>query len=465
MAAAGARFHQCPLAARAYSYALIVHGAVAAGHPATAEVGARVLADGGNAVDALLAAAFAAFVAEGPLTGPAGGGFVLVHEPGGETIVLDCFFAVPRRTLGPMEEVVIDFADAGTQTFHVGDGSVAVPGLLPGLVDAHGRFASRPWAELVEPAIALACEGFVRDERRVFLHEVLAPILLRDEGGRRVYGDPERVVTTELAGTLERIRDSGVDAVGELLPEFVDDIAAYRVATVEPLVAAVDGVEVLATPPPSRGGGIVLEILTSLASELAPALDDEARAIGLAYGASSGRLTGTTHVSVVDSSGRAAALSATLGSGSGVFRGGCQLNNMLGELDVIGDSARNPGERLPSMMTPTLVLADGRPRLVLGSAGSVRLAGAIAQVVWRVLKGAPVGEAIDAPRIHVDGGVLHLEGGWADEAARRLGESWEVVRWTGRNLYFGGVSAVERRPDGTLAASGDPRRGGHGIVV
>jgi gamma-glutamyltranspeptidase/glutathione hydrolase len=442
-----------------------VHGAVAAGHPATAEAGARVLAEGGNAIDALLAAAFAAFVAEGPLTGPAGGGFLLVHEPGGDTVVLDCFFAVPLRTLGPMEEVVIDFADAGTQTFHVGDGSVAVPGLLPGLVEAHSRFASRSWAELVEPAIALAREGFVRDERRIFLHEVLAPILLRDEGGRRVYGDPERVVTAELAATLERIRDSGADAVAELLPEFTADVAGYRVATVEPLAASVDGVEVLATPPPSRGGGIVLEILASLAAELAPALDDEARALGLAYGASAGRLTGTTHVSVVDSSGRAAALSSTLGSGSGVFRGGCQLNNMLGELDVIGAGDRRSGDRLPSMMTPTLVLAEGRPRLVLGSAGSVRLAGAIAQVIWRVLKGAPVGEAIDAPRIHVDGGVLHLEGGWADEAARRLGESWEVVRWTGRNLFFGGVSAVERRPDGTLAAAGDPRRGGHGIVV
>lgn len=443
----------------------MVHGAVAAGHPATAEAGARVLAAGGNAVDALLAAAFAAFVAEGPLTGPAGGGFLLVHEPGGETMVLDCFFAVPLRTLGPMEEVVIDFADAGTQTFHVGDGSVAVPGLLPGLVEAHSRFASRPWAELVEPAIALAREGYVRDERRVFLHEVLAPILLRDAGGRRVYGDPERVVTAELAATIERIRDCGADAVDDLLPELTADLAAYRVATMAPLAAAVDGVQVLATPPPSRGGEIVLEILTSFAAGGDASLHDEARAVGLAYGTSTGRLTGTTHVSVVDSSGRAAALSSTLGSGSGVFRGGCQLNNMLGELDVIGAGARNAGDRLPSMMTPTLVLADGHPRLVLGSAGSVRLAGAIAQVTWRVLKGWSVAEAIDAPRIHVEGSLLHLEGGWAEDATLRLGDAWDIVRWTGRNLFFGGVSAVERRPDGTLAAAGDPRRGGHGIVV
>jgi gamma-glutamyltranspeptidase / glutathione hydrolase len=292
-----------------------VHGAVAAGHPATAEAGARVLREGGNAVDALLAAAFAAFVAEGPLTGPAGGGFILVHEPEGETSVLDCFFACPAGTLGPMEEVVIDFADAGTQTFHVGDGSVAVPGLLQGLVEAHRRFASLPWVELVEPAIALAHEGFVRDEGRIFLHEILAPILLRDEGGRRVYGDPERVVTRELAATLERVRDAGADAVAELLPELADDLSAYRVAISEPVAAAIDDVEVRATPPPSRGGAIVLQILTRLADEVAPSVHDEARAIGLAYGASVGRLTGTTHISVVDASGRAAALSSTLGSG------------------------------------------------------------------------------------------------------------------------------------------------------
>ena len=134
---------------------------------------------------------------------------------------------------------------------------------------------------------------------------------------------------------------------------------------------------------------------------------------------------------------------------------------MLGELDVIGDGELRPGERLASMMTPTLVLEDGRPRLALGSAGSVRLAGAIAQVTDRVLRDTPLQEAIDAPRIHVEGEVLHLEGGTPDEPL----PDWEVVRWANRNLYFGGVSAVELRADGTFAAAGDPRRGGHGIVV
>ena len=441
-------------------------GAVAAGHPLTAETGASVLADGGNAVDACIAAAFAAGVAEGPLTGPAGGGFLLVHYASGETTLLDCFFAVPERAPGEMEEVVIDFDDAGTQTFHVGEASVAVPGLVHGLEEAHRRFGSRPWASLVEPAISLAEHGVQRDAPRDFLHRVLSGILLRTEAGARVYGHPERIVTHEFGGTLEHVRDLGSSAVRELVPELESDLASYRVVERDPVVAAVAGFDVLATPAPSRGGAIVLDILTSLAALEGWSLDEEARAVGHAYGASRLRpVRGTTHISVVDAAGAAASLSSTLGSGSGIFRGGTQLNNMLGELDVIGVTERRPGERLPSMMTPTMVLDAGRPRLVLGSAGSVRLAGAIAQVAWRVLKEEPVSRAIDAPRLHVDGTTLHLEGGWDEEALRGLPDSWEQVRWVGRNLFFGGVSAVERRPDGSLAAAGDPRRGGAGVVV
>ena len=130
-----------------------MHGAVAGGIRSPLKL-ARVLADGGNAIDALLTAAFAAFVAEEPLTSATGGGFLLVHEPDGATTVLDCFFAVPKQALGPMDEVVIDFADAGTQTFNVRAGSVAVPSLLPGLVEPTAgsrpgrgrRCRARDWA-------------------------------------------------------------------------------------------------------------------------------------------------------------------------------------------------------------------------------------------------------------------------------------------------------------------------------
>jgi gamma-glutamyltranspeptidase/glutathione hydrolase len=119
------------------------------------------------------------------------------------------------------------------------------------------------------------------------------------------------------------------------------------------------------------------------------------------------------------------------------------------------------------MMAPTVVIKDGRPRLVVGSAGSARLRGAILQVIENVVRhGLPVEEAISAPRIHADDGLVQCEGEHDPaELARLEALGYELVRWRERNLYFGGASAVEMLPDGSLAAAGDPRRGGHGIVV
>jgi gamma-glutamyltranspeptidase / glutathione hydrolase len=436
-----------------------MQGAIAAGNQITAETGASVLADGGNAIDTCIVAAFSAAVAEGPLTGPTGGGFLLAWFDG-EATVLDCFFAAPSRPLGEMEEIVIDFGDASTQIFHVGEGSVAVPGLVAGLEEAHRRFGSIPWPELVQPAIELARAGLdTTDEQRV-LHTILAGILERDEGGRRIYGTSGRIETDEFVATLELVRDTGSAAVAELLPELAGDLARYEVANPEPLRTSINGRTVLTTPGPSRGGAIVAAALERLA--VAETLADRAHALRHGYAAAPPlTVAGTTQISVIDADGNAAAFSSTLGSGSGIFRGGTQLNNMLGELDVIGEGPQVPGARLPSMMTPTIVLDDHGPRLALGSAGSVRLAGAIAQVTDAVLRGMPVADAIERPRLHVEGDDLHLEGGFTEPAP----EGWNAVRWAGRNLYFGGVAAVERRSDGTLAAAGDPRRGGHGIVV
>jgi gamma-glutamyltranspeptidase/glutathione hydrolase len=175
-------------------------------------------------------------------------------------------------------------------------------------------------------------------------------------------------------------------------------------------------------------------------------------------------LKGTTHISVLDADGNAASLSASLGSGSGVVvpGTGVHLNNMLGELDLVG--ASKPGERLTSMMSPSIVLERERPRLVLGSAGSARLRGAILQVTANVVgAGMPVEQAVEAPRIHAEAGVVHCEAAPAADALELQGRT--VVRWKERNLFFGGVSAVEVRADGTTAAAGDPRRGGAGLVA
>ncbi len=179
---------------------------------------------------------------------------------------------------------------------------------------------------------------------------------------------------------------------------------------------------------------------------------------------------GTTHISVVDAAGNAASLSISTGAGSGVVAPGTgfQLNNMVGEYDV-GETGveLTPGRRMTSMMAPSVALADGRPRLVVGSAGSLRLRGAIFQVALNVLgHGLEVGEAIERPRIHLDGDDVQCEGGHDPAELDRLERmGYALARWREKNLYFGGTSAVELLADGTLRAAGDSRRGGHGIVV
>lgn len=449
-----------------------MRGAVAAGNRHTAEAGAWALTRGGNAVDAVVAAALAAFVAEGPLTGPSGGGFLLLRDAGGEPTVLDCFFAVPSRRAGEMDEVLIDFGDASTQIFHVGPSSVAVPGLVSGLWEAHGEHGRIPWADLFSPALTLAKAGVEMTGPQRFLLEILVPILERTAGGRAVYGSHVRAETAAMVEGLERLCEVGPAAVAAFQPDLAVDIEAYRVIERRPTEASFQGLRVATCPAPSLGGAVVargLGVLDGWSGGEDPSLAGAlVGALRSGYGGSAGTgLTGTTHVSVIDEEGNAAALSSTLGSGSGEFSGGFQLNNMLGELDVIGLDERAAGERLPSMMAPTLVLADGEPRLVVGSAGSVRLSGAILQVIHHVVAGGEsVDVAIDHPRLHVEDDVVQIEGGWPDGTAEALQDTGQSVnRWAGRNLYFGGVSAVERRADGLLGAAGDPRRGGHGIVV
>jgi gamma-glutamyltranspeptidase/glutathione hydrolase len=179
---------------------------------------------------------------------------------------------------------------------------------------------------------------------------------------------------------------------------------------------------------------------------------------------------GTTHVSVIDAAGNAASLSTSTGSGSGVIvpHTGIYLNNMLGEYDLVAGRRVPSGRRLTSMMAPSVALAaGGRPRLVVGSAGSARLRGAIMQIVVNVIEhDMGVHDAIAAPRVHVDDPHVHCEGGHEPSVLDRLEQlGYEIVRWRRRNLFFGGAAAVEVLPSGELHAAGDPRRGGAGVVV
>jgi gamma-glutamyltranspeptidase/glutathione hydrolase len=519
-----------------------MRGAIAAGHRLTAEAGAEILAEGGNAVDACLAAAFASWVAESPLTGPAAGGFLLVHRARDRTDrLLDFFVALPgrgsSRSAEPhMESIDIDFDGSSSQVFLVGAGSCAVPGAVAGLETAHRRYGSLPWHRLIEPAIALARDGVELTPPQAYLHAILDLILRHTPEGRSIYGEDGRItaggriVMRDLAATLELLAEGGARELyeGELGRAVVshlaehgglvtaDDLAEYRVIWRRPIRVPYEGREFVSNPPPSSGGiliGYGLSLLDRLSANGSPGsaaaiealvevMREQSRAREGAFrsdlyrGGLAGKLysdeslraalerigrhevqaheqpgaPGTTHISVVDERGNAASLTASIGSGSGVIvpGTGIHMNNMLGEYDLNPPGSRaRPGERLTSMMAPSMALDHERPRLVVGSAGSIRLRGAIMQIVVNVVHHRlAVEDAIAAPRVHLDDGHLHCEGGCDPTELDRLEElGYEVVRWRRPNLYFGGVSAVERLDDDSLAAAGDPRRGGHGIVV
>src|SRR5437870_7511230 len=167
-----------------------MRGAVAGGHPLTAQTGARVLEDGGNAVDACVAAAFASAVTESPLTGLGAGGFMLVHRArGGSTRLADFFVAQPglgetEHHEGAMQEIAVAFGDSKTmQSFRIGPASCAVPGAPAGLEAAHKRYGRLPWPELLAPAVELAREGVELTRSQAHLHAILDPILRWAEEG------------------------------------------------------------------------------------------------------------------------------------------------------------------------------------------------------------------------------------------------------------------------------------------
>src|ERR671918_2033786 len=139
-------------------------GVVAAGHPLTAEAGARVLREGGNAVDAAVAAVLMSFVAESPLTGPGAGGFMLLHTAGREDHLLDFFVAAPGKGLDGLEPAAlvpidVTFAEGAVQRFNAGPSSCGAYGTTKGLAEALRRFGTMSLADLTAEPARAAREG------------------------------------------------------------------------------------------------------------------------------------------------------------------------------------------------------------------------------------------------------------------------------------------------------------------
>jgi gamma-glutamyltranspeptidase/glutathione hydrolase len=454
---------------------------IAAGHPDTADAGLEILADGGTAVDAAVAASLASCVAETVMTGLAGGGHALCLDgESGHVELLDFFVAVPglgrpRREL-ELIELGVPF---GTEIVHyyVGVASCAVPGVPAGLDELWRRAGRLPWVRLVEPAQRLARTGVVMPPAHASCLAMLSPVMTMREGAR-IYSPGGQLLETGhrleqpgLVRTLEVVAAEGARSFyeGTLAASLLglmeergglvtpDDLRRYRHLWVEPVATTYAGVRV------QTRGGLANLVETLGALPTLRGSSEAERAVTLARVLAAPPYSGrsyehTTNLSVVDGEGNACVVTTSLGLGSGDFLPGydVHLNSMLGEADLLVGPLE-AGERMESMMAPTAVLDEDGLVLAGGAAGGTRLRPALAQVLSGILdEGLEPQAAVDRPRLHSTGSLVHLEPGFGDGAVDALAKSgYEVKCWDAIHHYFGGVSVVAR--DG---AGADPRRSG-----
>jgi gamma-glutamyltranspeptidase/glutathione hydrolase len=488
--------------------------AVAAPSPVAAKAAAAMASRGGNAVDAAVAAVLVAMVTEPGVCAPGAGGFLTVTHPDGLSRVYDGYMAVPGLGDHPADPEAIWPASmdyGGGIVTMVGPASVAVPGAWAALGASHGDHGRLSWSAVLEPSLEAARSGFplgpssayylTYSHDAVFGHDPASRALLSPGG--RPPGEGDLIVQPDLARTLETIASEGADSVyrGEVAEMISDDLvarggslsredlAAYRVEIRTPLELDLHGWSVATNPAPAVGGAAMAAMLAemdldrspqrlasiqerifrwrrSVADRSANRPAEVARLLASLPGDPI-RSGSTVHVSVVDEAGSAVAVTVSAGYGSGVIPTGTGMwmNNALGEVELVGDGSHlEAGGRLNSNMAPT-VAGDGQGRvLAVGSPGADRITTAISQVLAAVIRdGLSLEEAVARPRLHVDVGdsvTIAVEPGIDTDGLDR-----PVRRFDRPHMYFGGVGAAMRHPDGSLEAVADPRRSGCALVT
>lgn len=462
---------------------------VVSAHPLATRAGVEILARGGNACDAAVAVALALAVCEPYSSGLGGGGFLVSFAAAtGETKALDARETAPRSAQPDM--YLVDGRPVAELSCY-GPRSVAVPGLVRGLWELHGRDGSLPWAELVEPARRLAAGGFPvapmlreRIAGSASAFNAAARAIFLPGGALPAVGDT--LVQADLARTLAAIADRGPDAfytgaVAQALASAATedgqgitlaDLAEYSPRWREPVRGSYRGLTVVSMPPPSSGGVALVQMLAILEGfdlqsagfGSAAALHPLAEAMKFAYAdrslylgdadfvpvplplllsrARADSLRGlidprhaypeslivgtplapresseTTHLSVVDGQGNAVAatltINLTFGSGLVAAGTGVILNDEMDDFvaapglpnafGLVGGQANSiaPGKRPLSSMTPTIVLQDGKVRLVTGAPGGSRIITTTLQTIVNVVDHRMDAlQAVSAPRIH-----------------------------------------------------------------
>ncbi|NBC23548.1 MAG: gamma-glutamyltransferase [Gammaproteobacteria bacterium] len=452
-------------------------------------IGVAVLQEGGSAVDAAVATAFALAVTH-PTAGNIGGGGFLVYRPAeGKPVAYDFRETAPT---GSHPEMWLEDGEYSFQRHHMSHMAVGVPGTVAGLYMAWEDEGKLPWKRLVTPAIELARDGITVTHGLAASLERVLPRMRKYPASVAQFsrdGEPyrpgDRLVQQDLADSLQRIADRGPQGfyegrTAELIVAEMErggglitlaDLAGYEPKRRDPVRGTYRGYEILSMPPPSSGGTIMIEMLNILegydlarlgfgtratlhrmTEAMRRAYADRARFLGdpdfnpdlpvdrltskryadelratidleYASGSDPEQFTWpieseeTTHFSVVDADRNAVSLTYTLewgyGSAITVPGGGFLLNNEMGDFNagpgltndqgLIGTPANlaEPGKRMLSSMSPTIVARDGELFMVTGTPGGRTIINTVMQTILNVVDhGMSAQAAVDAGRIH-----------------------------------------------------------------
>lgn len=525
------------------------NGMVVSAHPLATDIGVKTLQAGGNAVDASIAVQFALAVCFPAAGNLGGGGFMLYRSAQGQVAALDYREAAPA--LSSKDMYLDKNGNANTELSLYGHLACGVPGTVAGLFEAFQKYSQlKDWKALVEPAIQLAKYGVVltakeadglNNNRELFDKVNKRPTIFT----QKIWREGDVLIQTELAKTLEQIRDHGKDGFykGETARYIVDemkngggiisynDLASYQAKWREPLSTNYKGHKVHVMPPPSSGGVALIQLLESIepfdlrnmgfqsAATVHLMVEAERRVyadramhlgdsdfynvpvVGLTdsnyiatrmkdynadrAGNSSEMKAGqpneseqTTHLSIVDKQGNAVAVTTTLNGGYGssvVVKGaGFILNNEMDDFSVkpgvanlyglIGAEANKiePGKRMLSSMTPTIVEKDGKLKLVVGTPGGSTIITSVFQTIVNILDFQMEPDvAVARPRFHhqwLPDSIQVEKGGLSDSVVGQLKIKGHAFKF---RKQYGRVEAILVKQDGRLHGGADPRGDDH----